>query len=46
MDIFWHDTMIVVPWYLVAVAGTLALAVLAAAVVFVGALLRRTRPRP
>lgn len=46
MDVFWHDTMIVIPWYLVAVAGTLVLAVLAAAVVLVGALLRRARPRP
>ncbi len=46
MDVFWHDTMIVIPWYLVAVAGCLLLAVLGAVVVLVGALLRRTHPRP
>ena len=46
MDVFWHDTMVVIPWYLVAAAGSLVLAVLAAVVVLVGAQLRRTRHRP
>ncbi len=46
MDVFRRDTMYVIPWYLVMVAGSLALAVLAAVVVLVGALLRRTRSRP
>ncbi len=46
MDVFWHDTMIVIPWYLVVVAGSLVLGGLIAGVVLVGGLLGRPRPRP
>lgn len=46
MDVFWHDTMIVIPWYLVVVVGCLALGVLVAGVVLVGGLLGLSRHRP
>jgi hypothetical protein len=40
MDIYWHDTMIVVSWQVLVVAGSLVLAGLIAAAFFLGWLLR------
>lgn len=45
MDFFWRGTMVVIPWYLVVVAGCLVLGVLVAVVVLMGKLLGWTRPR-
>ena len=45
MDFFWRDTMIVIPWYLVIVAGGLVLGVLVAVVALLGSLFGWTRPR-
>ena len=35
MDVVWRDTMVMIPWYLVAVAGCLVLGVRVAMVVLV-----------
>lgn len=45
MDFYWGDTMFVVPWYMVVVAGSLALGVLVAVVALVTGLLGRGRTR-
>lgn len=45
MDLYWGHTMIVLPWYVVAIGACLAVAVLVALVVLVVALLGRGRPR-
>lgn len=45
MDFFWHDTMVVIPWYLVVIAGSLVLGVIVAVVALVGKLLGWTRPQ-
>lgn len=45
MDFFWHDTMYVIPWYLVVVASGLVLGVLVAAILLFSGLLGRARHR-
>jgi hypothetical protein len=45
VDIYWRDTMYMVPWYLLVAAGSLALRVLVAAVVFFGWLSDRAQPK-
>lgn len=45
MYFYWRDTMVVIPWYLVVLVGSLVLGVLAGVVVLVGGLLGRQRHR-
>lgn len=45
MDLYWRDTMFVIPWYLIVIVGGLVLGVLALVVFVVGGLLGRNRHR-
>lgn len=44
MDIFWHDTMIVIPTYLIVVVSILLLGMFGAVVVLLTKWLARARP--